>query len=339
MFSTQRLLSKENIFRIIDSYQIFKFYSQNFNKIGESFYSDFRKEDNASARVEHIGGDLLYTDFGRGSYRAIDFVMELYNLDFYKALSKINLDFRLGLIDDSKSKVPISKKPIPKKLIYNIKEKSTAIIDVKYRKYSLEDLNYWKQFGWTPEMLIKAKIYPISHYWLTMEHKGIIDKLFLVGDKLAYTYNFYKHEGIFRRKLYFPTEAKDRKFISNIDNTVVQGWPLLPRNGENLFITSSMKDIGPFWRLNGVCNSIAPNNEASFIPDEVYYYKIKPRFKNKYIWFDNDTTGIKNALKFARIYDLIPIWNPIGGPKDPSDWVKEYGLRSFNNLLKSKING
>ena len=347
-FSTNRLLNSENIFKRLSSYDIFRAYCTNFQRVGQSFISDLplraKKDTSPSCQIEYVGGDLLYTDFGEGSYRALNYVMRKFNLEFKDALSKINADFGLGLIDNFKhGNIIPSAVYKPSKLQPRLAEKSTSIIKVKYKDFTQEDIQYWEQFGWTVDMLNRASIRSISDYWLTMAHKGIYDIHYIVNE-LAYSFDYYRHEDIFRRKIYFPERKDYKRFISNVDNTIIQNWDLLPKNGGDiLFITSSKKDTAPFFRVYNELktykqwNSIAPNNERTFLDEEVYWTKIKPRWKRIIAYLDNDETGIQNALIWAKKYNLEPMWNPIGFSKDPADWVRDYGLREFNWMLQNKL--
>jgi hypothetical protein len=341
-FSTKNILTGKNLSEKVDSYQIFKAYCTNFSKLGISFCSDMpdrpKKDTNASCRIAYINGDLLYTDFGEGSYRPIPYVMRRFGLSYRDALRKINQDFSAGLIDTDRT--PVERTIIAKSKTPDfLKRQSHTIIDVKYSDWSWEDLDYWEDFGWTLEMAKRASIRPISNFWLTMPNKGMRQVPFCVEKELAFSYDFYRHNGIFRRKLYFPERKGIARFVSNVDNTVIQNWDLLPKNGgDTLFITSSKKDTGPFWRLNGwVCNSIAPNNEITFIPEKIFYTKIKPRWKRIIGWLDNDETGIENSLIWAQKYGIQAVWNPLRAPKDPSDFVKAHGLREFNWLKNNLI--
>ena len=168
-----------------------------------------------------------------------------------------------------------------------------------------------------------------------MIHKGMIKVPYAANRSLAYSYDYYMHEGIFRRKLYFPEKTGKEKWLSNVDNTIIQNWDLLPKSGGDvLFITSSKKDCGPFYRIYNKWNACAPNNEGSFLPEDVFFKKIKPRWNRIILWFDNDDTGIKNSLKWAKKYQIEAVWNPVNAPKDQSDFVKAHGLREFNNLIQ-----
>jgi len=341
MFSTRLILNKQNLLDKVSTYQIFSTYARNFKQVGIAFKSEFRDEKSPSCMIEMIGGDLLYTDFGEGSFRAIEFVMRKFGYTFRDAIRKINSDFNVGLIDNGDSVITSSEGYIANRLFQkqDFVEKSTTEIEVRYAPYRDEDLEYWGQFGWTEEMLQKASIRPIDFYWLTMEHKDINRMPFAVPHELAYTYDYYRHSGIYRRKLYFPLRDGKHKWISNVDNTVIQNWDLLPKNGGDLlFITSSKKDTGGFFRIYNQWNACAPNNEGTFIPEKIFLTKIKPRWKRIIIWYDNDNTGIINSLKWAKKHQIEAVWNPLRCPyKDQSDLIKADGLREFNYQLQKLI--
>lgn len=330
MYDIPLPLTRENIYKEIDSYQIFKFYCPNFKNINKSFVSDIRQDDaNPSARISKIGGDLLYTDFGKGSYRAINYVMEKFGLSYYHALKKINQDFGLGLgFDVSPVK---NKNNIPKTVnLDTIPDKSPTIIRIKSIPWNDVNSSYWMKYGWTVEMLKEARIIPISHYWI---HNDRIQKGYIAGG-CSYSIEYYWHENVFRRKLYFPLK-KENRFLTNADSSVVQGYHLLPRKGNLLIITKSIKDCGVFWRL-GV-NAISSNTETAFLP-EAYLEKLKQRWNTIVVWFDNDITGIKKGREFAERYSLRIVTNPLGSPyKDPSDYVEHQGLEMFRILMNKTL--
>jgi hypothetical protein len=342
-FSTRNMLSKESLMQKISSYQIFKAYCKHFVQVGKSFKSEFRDEKSPSCMIERIGGDLLYTDFGEGSYYAIEYVMRKYACGFFDAMSIINQDFSLGLIDHNANRDRFAKnhfQVIKNEPVFSTKQ--TTEIAVRYSKWQQQELDYWLQFGWSREMLDRASIRPIDFYWLTIRHKGIIEAPYAVHNELAFSYDYYRHLDIFRRKLYFPEREGKFKWLSNVDNTIIQNWDLLPKEGGDLlFIASSKKDAGVHWRLNGhYCNACAPNNEGSFLPEPIFYHKIRPRWKRIVAWLDNDSTGIKNALKWAQKYQIEAVWNPERCPlKDQSDFVSGHGLREFNYLQNKLIYG
>lgn len=332
-------LTKENIFQLVSSYDIFKYYCDSFKEVGKSFISDIRTDDTSpSCCISQIGNDLLYTDFGLGkSYRVIDYVMKKFGLDYFEALNKINTDFnlKLGIYTENKNtnykNITITN---PKKYFT---EKTFKVIKKRQREYTTKDLEYWNNFYWTKEMLVKSNTQSISSY-------GIDSSVWRVDEnELAFSYEYYWHNGRMQRKLYFP-ERKNNKWISNVDNTIVQLVDVAPKLGDILFITSSKKDAGIFWRIyldnyypNLIIHGVAPNNEGSFVPKD-WFEKIKTRWKRIIIWYNNDFTkkdnpGVKNAKRYAEKYNIEYFYNPDNTEKDPSDFSKRYGILEFKKLI------
>lgn len=332
-FSTAYKLTTENILSYLHPLDIFKRYASYFKRKDVKFKSEFRKDPNPSAIINKYKDTYLYKDFGEyGASNCFQFVGRKLGISFMDVLSQINHDFNLGL--ESTNTGPM--KPCIYKPRSIISHDYKTIIKVKRRKFETHDLKWWYEQSWLLSMLQAAKISPISHYRLTSEKKGIYDRLH-VCDKYTYSMDYYWNKGIFRRKIYAPKEPAYRKWVSNVDNTVVQGWDLLPKHGDIVFISSSFKDIGPFWRLFNFPVAIAPNSESSFIPNEVFWSKIHKNFKHKIIYFDNDNSGIKKAKQFSQIYKIPYIHNPLRAPKDPSDtWRLDNG-RTFRNILKNEL--
>ena len=337
-------LTKENIFKRISSYDIFKFYSNNFIEVGKSFKSDLRPDDeNPSCRIDYIKGDLLYTDFGYGSFRAIDYVKEKEGLNYFEALERINSDFNLGLGVNVTSSSKIKKCNIPA-LSTGLKfsEKKPSDIRKRKRDFTSNDLKYWEDFYWTKEMLELSHTESISHYWINGD-------MWTVGkDELAFSYEYYWHKDRMMRKLYFPNRKKEFKWISNVDNTIVQLSDVAPKTGDILVVTSSKKDAGIFWRMQIdnmfpglIIHGVAPNNEGSFLPED-YFHKQQKRWKRIILWYNNDwnkknNPGVANSVKYSKQFDIEWFTNPDGEPKDPSDFSKEKSLPEFASHFKSVI--
>ncbi len=325
-----RSLTKENILNKVTSYLLFKRYCPSFVNIGIKFPSEFRREQTPSCHIVMWKGDLLYKDFGEGrGMRIFDYVAKKFNTDLYGAMKIINNDFELGL---GTSKKDYSVSPdISESTIINLdayEKKNPTIINVTPRQWTKADARYWSKYGIPSRLLKYHNIKSISHYKVTKN--GYSYTVTNTAYKLAYSIDYYWNEGVFRRKLYFPQAVGNKRFISNVDETIVQGWTLLPKQGNILFITKSYKDILIF-NLLGYW-AIAPNNESSYIPEKVVN-KLKERFKDIYIWFDNDEGGIKGSQQFSSKFDLTATHNPIGEPKDPSDYVERYSLKDFDSLV------
>ena len=343
MYGFGEELTKENILSRITSYDIFKFYSDNFIEIGKSFVSDTRSDDeDPSACIAVVKNDLLYTDFGtQESFRCIDYVMKRLNIDYFSALQQINLDFdlKLGIYGD-KGITKKSSKVATRNKNVKLVEKTPTILRKKQRPFTAKDLEYWNSFYWTEWMLNEAKTQSISHYWIN-------EYMFEVKpNELAFTYEYYHHPHM-QRKLYFPLRKKF-KWFSNVDTSIVQLVDVMPKKGDVLFITSSKKDAGVFWRMQlekmfdgKVIHGVAANNEGSFVPDE-WFHKMQTRWNRIIIWHNNDWTkkdnpGVTNAKKHSEKYGIEYYYNPDGEPKDPSDFCKKYNLVKFKELVESKL--
>jgi hypothetical protein len=329
---SEKRLTKENILKHVDSYQLFQAYCKNFSAIDRMFKSEFRKDTRPSCHIIMWEGDLLYKDFGEPQgYRVFDYIARKFNTDFQGALSIINQDFGLGLGSSASIGVNASMET-PEKVHFDVKqfERQPTIIEIEPRRWTKLDREYWAQYEIPPLLLKYHKIYSIASYRIDSRFKD--NAFYRVNPyQLAYSFEYYWHKGVFRRKLYFPQTKGRYRFITNVNNTIVQGWTLLPKNKQDiLFITKSYKDILTFNMLGYW--AIAPNNEHSFIPEQVME-KLKKRFSNIYVWFDNDEGGIDGAKGFAEKFNLPFTHNPVGEPKDPSDFVKEYSSKEFDKLV------
>lgn len=320
MYEITSDLSKENLLSKIDSYSIFKYYCPNLKKVNKPFKSPFHEDKHPSAFVIYYDGDFLFKDFGGDSLRAIDFVMKMYNLSFREALEKINFDFNLRL--GGKTGEDIDIPTFDDTVVY---EKTTAIIKIKRRDWNEKDLAYWGSFGITLETLKKFNVVPISYFSIN----GYMYK----AAELSYSYEYYWENGIFRRKIYQPL-SKDKWFSNGGD--VVQGEGMLPKSGELLIITSSLKDVMVLYQLS--YTAIAPTSESTFIPYK-YFEKQNTRFKRIVLFMDSDEAGIKQSLKLNEKWGLDYILIPRkANKKDISDFNRAYGYENsillLNKLLK-----
>ncbi len=318
-------LTASNIYKYVSSYEIFKKYSKNFKQVGKKFLSDFREEKTPSCMVVQMNNDLLYTDFGLGkSFRAIGFVMELFGISYYEALDKINNDFGLGL-GISKNRTNTSSNPVVRTpLVINAKEKGVSVIQIKSRDFLLHDIEYWGSYGISISTLKLFNVCPVSNIWVNGNH--------ILASKYSYSYNFYVEDGVYRRKIYQP--FSHLKWISN-GGKVVQGEVVLPKKGNLLIITKSMKDVMCLYEMG--YTSIAPPAETMFLPEE-YFVKQRQRFNKIYILYDNDEVGIAFANKFASKYSLNKVlFMPKELGKDVSDCIRTSGLRYTKAILDSMI--
>ena len=316
-------ISVEEIFKKITSYDIFKYYIPSL-RIGEAISSPLRTDDNPSFSVYESNEQFYYKDFSTGDYGScFKFVMLKYSLTFKQALIVINNDFRLNLIDKGYVKPTLldvgiqRKKPI---------KKSEYIIKVKRREWKQKDIIWWSYYGWNKELLNEYRVSPITHFWIN-EYLDTIPT-----NKIAYCYHFYN--SFF--KIYQPYASKEKRFRGNAKG-IIQGYLQLPDCGDILFITSSMKDIGPLRRCGYW--AIAPQSENTYIKNDVIN-QLKSNWNVIILFHNNDDAGVNANKTQSELYDLPYIYVPKDNLKttDPSDYVKNYGLLKFNKWLGKKVN-
>lgn len=320
-------LNSDEILSIISELDIFKYYCLNFKELDKPFSSEFREDPKPSCRISARDGFFLYKDFGEtSSHNCWGYVMRKFSCDYRTALNIVASDFNLSTKSDIFGTKTFNVKPKTnsKNKITRVKD---TLIQVKRRKWLDIDKEFWfDKYGITQKTLELYRVSPIQHFWIS-------NYRYDCGISNVYCYYYY-FDTAHRFKIYNPYSTKFNKWYSNINGTVIQGIGVLPKEGDNLIITKSLKDVMCLKELN--YNAVAPNNETSFLP-EVNINKFKERFKNIYCYFDNDSAGLKHGNFFADKYGLKAIFNPLGERKDISDVVDSKGQKYAQNLLKQLI--
>lgn len=267
-------------------------------------------------------GDIIFNDFSGHFYgNFLSVVMEMYSCTYYKALQIIANDF--GYIKHKTLKK--STKPVVKSE-NDFKESGSANIQVEIQDFSQDELDWWEKFGVTEKILKKFKVYSCKN-------------VFLNGNNIAYStskspiYGYYRgkteHGGELWR-IYFPMRSSYR-FLSNWTSIMIQGSKQLASNGDTLVITKSLKDVMCLYSLG--IPAIAPNSENLFLTDN-QFSKLKTKFKNLVLFYDNDLPGISNMKKIKKEYGIKCAWIPRSyGAKDISDFHKRYGREATLNLI------
>lgn len=133
----------------------------------------------------------------------------------------------------------------------------------------------------------------------------------------AFAYVFGKHSW----QIYRPLEIRSKKFRSHNINGVLFGRHMLS-GGDILIITSSYKDVLTLRSLG--YDAICPSSEGVLSPIYNNYGMLSLMYKDIYVLFDNDKTGISRALELCSKTCIKPIFLPdmynTGKLlKDPSD--------------------
>jgi len=313
-------LTKDTILNKVSEYQIFKYYCAYFEDPSKRFKSDLRKDNNPTVSISLLNGRLRYKDFGcpEHSFDCFGYISYKYNLNYNESLIHVDRSFSLGLSAGVRSTGTVQKVD-PK-----IQEKTRAQIKVRLRPWNKEDADYWKQFYISKKLLCIFDVKPITHYWIN-------EKRFSCNS-ISYRYRFdcgYK--------IYRPLES-DFKWSSNVGAQCLQGYWQLPKIGDKVFLTSSLKDVMCLANLG--YSSFALQSEM-LVPSKETIEEIKTRFKKVIVFYDNDFEKVSNpgqtmAAKICSKYDLTNLKIPSHyKSKDISDLVKDHGIETAKDVIKN----
>lgn len=325
-------INKEAILRHIHDEAIFRYYIPEL-RLGAALKSPLKqKDDHPSFGVYHSNkyNILMFKDQSLNiSGDCFEFVKRYFRLNtIYEACTKIALDFNITgytLCDNIyKNIIPPSKSVFNKS---NYKKERT-IIDIQSRKWEKHDSIFWGQFGIKISTLNKFKVKPLRFIFIN----GIIYTV----DKHAYAYEEIK-DRVLSYKIYQPY-SNSKKWLNNATACTHQGYISLPKRGELLIITKSLKDVMSIYDVADI-TSVALQNESILIKPVVMDEYIR-RFEDVICLFDRDRAGKALSEKYKDSYKLNYILIPekFKLAKDFSDLVKYYGIKNSKNILKNIIN-
>ena len=268
------------------------------------------------AFYKNKAGVVMFKDFFGPSFDFIGCVQYLHKCSFYEALKIIANDFNI-IPDDS------LQKNLPKiEYTYTeLKITERARILVEIQPFSEKELNWWNSFGISLNTLKKFKVYSIKSIFLNGNYFGS-------SSETSPIFGYYGGEDIDGNslwRLYKPTKRTNR-FLSNWPANLIQGVKQLPKQGDCLIITKSLKDVMVLREFG--FNAISPNSETVMITDS-QYRKMKNKFKNIILLYDNDLAGVVNANKYRKQFNIKCIFIKRKYSKDISDLYKKISNIQF----------
>ena len=312
-------ITKDDLLNVISQEDVFAFYMGLPHVVKGRYNSPFREDNNPSFSLWYNQqGTFMFKDHGNGfSGDCIRFVGLLLGLEYYQALWRIAYDFNFSTRYEAiTSRVP--KKKIIQKPI---------TIGIKRRKWRGKDAAFWKSFGIRKATLKRYNVVPIEYLFVN-------DAVIQTKD-VTYAYLETK-DNIVSYKIYQPYNTKGRKWTTNTNYTVHQGYRQLPPEGETLIITKSLKDVMSLYDVTGY-PSIGLQSENVTIKQTVLD-EYKRRFRNIVCLFDNDKRGREFTETFCGQCNLPYIFMPeIEGVTDFSDLVKVRGIEEAKTIFKTII--
>lgn len=313
-------LTKEQIFSTISDKEIYERYLGVSIDIARKVICCFHTDSNPSLTF-YIGadGELKYKCFGCGEQgNSLNFVKLLFNINYPKALKRLQNDFNL-----TSSNVPVEIKRIEQTVI-NHRKSDTAIIPI-LRLFTATDDDYWSRYHIPLEMLLQYRVNACERVYL---HKEGIYKQVMEYTKTNPVYCFNVSN---RYKIYRPLDTTNHKWLNTTTSGDVQGMDQLNSSGELCFLTSSMKDV-MCLKLLGY-DAIALESEGANILPKLYDY-LCATYKQIIIFYDNDSPGIKYAKNLSNHLNINYVHIPvIHKEKDISDYIEHYGLEKAYTLI------
>lgn len=125
--------------------------------------------------------------------------------------------------------------------------------------------------------------------------------------------------------------------MSNWKSFRLQGDHMLPKTGDYLVITKSLKDVMTLYQFG--IPAVAPISENCFL-SESQYCRFKERFKNIFLLYDNDRPGLRAMISIKKKFpDVFPIWIPWNyKAKDISDFYAKYKRNKTAVLIEEAKN-
>lgn len=335
-----------------DGLDIFKHYLSGDWRVGRNFKNPFYDDTRASCNIyfDRRSGMYRLKDFGNPDYDGDCFsiVGRIKNLDctkdFLEILKLINTEMNLGLengyslpqnryssrakteSNNRRENVVTKKENTIKEQSYNPKPYS-----VFERGFTLKEIDFWKQYGITREILKLYKVVSLDEF--TSENKDL--KSFTIQSSAEEP--MFGYFGKKYVKIYRPFSQIRFLYGGNLPESYCFGLEQLPAKGNTLFITGGEKDV--LSLASKGFYAICFNSETSSIPESLIK-KLSYRFKHILILYDVDKTGLEASIKHQKQlsgFGINRLILPLSGTKqekDISDFFRMGNTKNdFNQLF------
>ena len=283
--------------------------------------SPFRTDNHFTVSFYKSKSNILYLhDFATNEHiNCFQAVMKKYGVNYYEALDIVAKDF--NLIKGENNNTEVQPLTIP-----SLKETEPSRIQVQIKNYSDKELEWWKQFGISKRTLKKFHVYSLENVFINNELKFTSSEHCPI-----YGYYFGKDKNSIEKwKIYFPLKENYR-FLNNLSKKVLQGYHQLPKTGDLLVITKSMKDLMAMYEFG--ISAVSPNSETLFVDDKKLE-EFKQRFKHILVIYDNDKPGLHNMWLIRKQYpELNYYFMPWYLAKDFTDSIKLVGKENMKEYV------
>ena len=317
-------ITKEFLLSKINQESIMQYYTGQDVNSKKLFTSVLRKDNHVTCSFYKSKSGILYMhDFATNEHLDCwNIVMQLYNCNYYDALNIIAQDF--GFVEGTHKNVS------PPKLVNDLKETESSKIQVQIKDFTEKELEWWNQFGISKKLLKKYHVFSLQHVFLN-------GQLRFTSSEQCPIYGYYfgkdkNHEE--KWKIYFPMRQEFR-FLNNVSKKTLQGYHQLPKTGDLLVITKSMKDCISLYGFG--IPACAPNSETLFVNDK-QLEEFKQRFKHILVVYDQDRPGRHNMWLIRKQHPELNFFTmPKDLAKDFTDSVQLIGVDKMKELVNQFI--
>lgn len=310
----------EELLERVDEYTLYCFYLGFSPELDMSYRSPIRIGDlNPSWSLfvtkYRKNVEYMWKDHG-GDGRSGDvftLVKLLYGLTTQaQVLARIKSDFKMGpMVAGVRQKLVEFTSPTPSPRVD---------IRVKSKAFDRFDVNWWKGWGVSRELLEEYKVSRIRYYFKYVDQENA-----LVPNNPSYAYLVMG-----KYKLYFPFERKQNRFRTDMSDRELEGFQQLRYDSALLIITKSLKDI---MCLRGLgYEAVSPRGEHGILPGE-FIDHFQSKYSHIITLFDNDG---KHRKDYPYPEKHVPL---IEGVKDITDFHKKFGASETAALLNQLTDG
>ena len=317
------MLRKDEILnRTGNGLNVFKHYITGQWRVGRNFLNPLYEDSKASCNIylDRKSGIYKMKDFGNDDYSGdcFSFVGKLKGFDcnnsndFVEILKTINRDLLLGISEDTVAQFPQTSRST-----ISTPEKKSKPYTFQEQKFTPTELDYWKQYSITSELLAQYKVCSIR------EFKGENSE----GNPYSITFSLkepifgYKNKRYI--KLYRPFSKIRFLYGGDIGDNYCFGLEQLPAKGDTVFITGGEKDVLSLAAKG--FHAICFNSETVNIPATIIH-KLSFRFKHIILLYDVDKTGLESSSKHEKQlteYGVKRLLLPLSGTKEEKD-ISDY---------------
>lgn len=324
-------LNIDNILSRISEYDVYRYYMNRSDwEVNRVTLSPFRSESRPSFVIyARENGMLGHIDYSESNYRGgcFDFVRQLYGVDLTKAMELIDKDFNLGIRHHSDTSRPSYKQIVKEYVQPDVKEKKYSHIQVKVRRFNLDELAYWNQYHQDIQDLRDNNIYAVSKLYLNKRQMPV--------SKTELTFG-YLYDGHW--KIYRPYNKEFKWVPNNVPITMMDGRENLVHD-KLAFINKSKKDYMVIKKLYPHTCAVQNEGLACFSEDNVKF--IQENSSRQTLSFDSDDPGVRNSLVITQLFNFdycnVPRYYLQEGIKDWADLAKKYGMQIVEHYLKQQF--